>query len=68
MLACVALATVFLVSAVAKLLDRDGTREAVAGLGSRHALHRSLPQSWLRLSWSSLAYSSCRPPPGSGLC
>jgi hypothetical protein len=32
-LACVALAAVFAVSAVAKLLDRDGTRQAVAGFG-----------------------------------
>lgn len=33
LVACVALGAVFVVSGVAKLLDRDGTREAVAGFG-----------------------------------
>ena len=33
LLACVSLATIFVVSGVAKLTDRDGTREAVAGFG-----------------------------------
>ena len=40
LLACVALATIFVVSGVAKLADRDGTREAVAGFGVPPSLVR----------------------------
>jgi hypothetical protein len=38
LVACVAVATVLAVSGVAKLLDRDGTRDAVAGFGLPGAL------------------------------